>query len=244
MMASINSLCLPLIASNCLGLARSLREAREALKAGKTDAEAAIEREKAKQREAATSQKVRCDERSRQREQRRPQRRAVMSARRCSARSPSPALACKCSPQRAPPLHSPQERSTLLREIAELKADRKDAAAREAAALERARLHRAAMEKLKTDKDAESARADAAEAHARKALEMTETALERGEVLAFRHASLSACLSLSAVDEPLTGARPCRRWQAGPKACGRRPSRTSPPLWRPSRPVRARSDCL
>ena len=89
-----------------------------------------------------------------------------------------------------PPLHSPQERSTLLREIAELKADRKDAAAREAAALERARLHRAAMEKLKTDKDAESARADAAEAHARKALEMTETALERGEVLAFRHASL------------------------------------------------------
>ena len=102
-----------------------------------------------------------------------------------------------------PPLHSPQERSTLLREIAELKADRKDAAAREAAALERARLHRAAMEKLKTDKDAESARADAAEAHARKALEMTETALERGEVLAFRHASLSACLSLSAVDEPL-----------------------------------------
>ena len=50
--------------SNCLGLARSLREAREALKAGKTDAEAAIEREKAKQREAATSQTVRCDERS------------------------------------------------------------------------------------------------------------------------------------------------------------------------------------
>ena len=151
---------MPLIASNCLGLARSLREAREALKAGKTDAEAAIEREKAKQREAATSQKVRCDERSRQRE---------------AATSPT----ARCD-----------ERSTLLREIAELKADRKDAAAREAAALERARLHRAAMEKLKTDKDAESARADAAEAHARKALEMTETALERGEVLAFRHASL------------------------------------------------------
>lgn len=214
MMASINSLCLPLFASHCLGLARSLREAREALKAGKTDAEAAIEREKAKQREAATSQKVRCDERSRQRE---------------AATSPT----ARCD-----------ERSTLLREIAELKADRKDAAAREAAALERARLHRAAMEKLKTDKDAESARADAAEAHARKALEMTETALERGEVLAFRHASLIACLSLSAVDEPLTGARPCRRWQAGPKACGRRPSRSSPPLWRPSRPVRARSDCL
>ena len=141
-------------------MARSLREAREALKAGKTDAEAAIEREKAKQREAATSQKVRCDERSRQRE---------------AATSPT----ARCD-----------ERSTLLREIAELKADRKDAAAREAAALERARLHRAAMEKLKTDKDAESARADAAEAHARKALEMTETALERGEVLAFRHASL------------------------------------------------------
>ena len=38
-------------------MARSLREAREALKAGKTDAEAAIEREKAKQREAATSQR-------------------------------------------------------------------------------------------------------------------------------------------------------------------------------------------
>ena len=154
-------------------MARSLREAREALKAGKTDAEAAIEREKAKQREAATSQKVRFDECSRQRET------ATFPTARCD------------------------ERSTLLREIAELKADRKDAAAREAAALERARLHRAAMEKLKTDKDAESARADAAEAHARKALEMTETALERGEVLAFRHASLSACLSLSAVDKPL-----------------------------------------
>jgi hypothetical protein len=225
-------------------LARSLREAREALKAGKTDAEAAIEREKAKQREAATSQKVRCDERSRQREA------ATSPTARCDERSTllrEIAEPCPCMQvltTAPPPLHSPQERSTLLREIAELKADRKDAAAREAAALERARLHRAAMEKLKTDKDAESARADAAEAHARKALEMTETALERGEVLAFRHASLSACLSLSAVDEPLTGARPCRRWQAGPKACGRRPSRTSPPLWRPSRPVRARSDCL
>ena len=75
--------------SNCLGLARSLREAREALKAGKTDAEAAIEREKAKQREAATSQKVRCDERSKQRE---------------AATSPT----ARCD-----------ERSTLLREIAE-----------------------------------------------------------------------------------------------------------------------------
>ena len=96
---------------------------------------------------------------------------------------------------RRPPF--PQERSTLLREVAELKADRKDAAAREAAALERARLHRAAMEKLKTEKDAESARADAAEAHARKALEMTETALERGEVLAFLSASLRTSLSAS-----------------------------------------------
>ena len=160
-------------------MARSLREAREALKAGKTDAEAAIEREKAKQREAATSQKERCDERS--------------TLLREIAKS---CLACKCSPRRDA-LHSPQERSTLLREVAELKADRKDAAAREAAALERARLHRTAMEKLKTEKDAESARADAAEAHARKALEMTETALERGEVLAFLSASLRTSLSAS-----------------------------------------------
>ena len=160
-------------------MARSLREAREALKTGKTDAEAAIEREKAKQREAATSQKERCDERSTL---------LLEIAKSC--------LACTCSPRRDA-LHSPQERSTLLREVAELKADRKDAAAREAAALERARLHRAAMEKLKTEKDAESARADAAEAHARKALEMTETALERGEVLAFLSASLRTSLSAS-----------------------------------------------
>jgi hypothetical protein len=94
------------------GMAKALREAREALTAREGQMERTAEKDKAEKRQASASQR---------------------------------------------------ERQTLLRELADVKSDRKECAAREAAALERARTHRQAMEKMRSERDAALARAGAAE---------------------------------------------------------------------------------
>ena len=123
------------------GLAKALREAREAVRAGEGDVEAAAERERAEKRAAAQAHR---------------------------------------------------ERQNVLRELSEVKVERKEAAAREAAALERARNHRLALEKMRAERDAALQRVDSAERAARVSERASAEATARGELITNDDAALQA----------------------------------------------------
>ena len=109
-----------------------------------------------------------------------------------------------------------KERQALLKELSELRTERKEASAREAAALERARLHRAAVDKVKAEREEWRAKAEAAVAEGEAERTRAEGAITRGEVIS-RDAAKRQARALAAAAR-LDGFLRCtvrREWIAG-----------------------------